>query len=622
MMMEKMFFMDDFLWVTSENLVNLFRKERLKGYGTYAFLVKYLNHQPNKSASIDILSSLSLTLGTKKKYLLHIIKDYHLFNLKNNQFSIRSFADDIYPLNMVSIAGTKLYSAKELLSDPQMPHKDKSHLLDYQQGDPQQESNLKLQHGLKNYDSNKKIQPEVLQVHSQQESKQEHEQPVIEQDLQQVVKLSLQQELKPLLLQQLKPLIHQELQSVMQNLFQIPEQNVMQNDMHNDMQNDIHNVTHNDMQNVAQNVTNNEAPLEGNTDVHVDALLNTECIQTIHKQCLIKGRRQQILQSKLQPEFPPVMENDVQNNVLNGSENVAHNVVQNLLQNDLLKVSISLENKHKFWLNNMLFRNLSRAHVRTRTHSSPPSSSKIKEKNIKKEKQALANENIQPVENLPESLLMVKVLPTEKLSGAKQQLGVQSLNDQSVNHQLVNQSRLKRVVDNEPLCLQSEIQQNDCLDHAVKQNPSSNMNQPIKQVSTSNFDLTIHLEQSSKWHQVTNSQLSSHFNAKDQPVHNQPVIKRSINACAISSLLRWTTSSLLKCAENRKRSSLLSDREYHGMNVHFTQLEQTSILAAEVYKAVRLPCTTEFDPCVLSTFGPYASRFILIATDRTVRYRV
>lgn len=195
-----MFFMNDILWVTTENIVNPFQQEKLKGYGTYAFLVMYLKHQLNKTASIDILPSLSQILGTKKKYLVHIIKDYHLFDLKNDKFTLRSFVDNIYPFNMASIAGNDLLMEKVLISGTQIPIKGGFPLLDPQPADSQQELNLELQQGLKHCDLKYKIQSEGVQPELQQESKQQIKQPIIQQDLQQVFKLLLQQELKPQLL--------------------------------------------------------------------------------------------------------------------------------------------------------------------------------------------------------------------------------------------------------------------------------------------------------------------------------------------------------------------------------------------------------------------------------------
>ena len=92
--------------------------------------------------------------------------------------------------------------------------------------------------------------------------------------------------------------------------------------------------------------------------------MNSECTQKVDKQCCSRSVEQPMMQLKSQSE----------------PQSVIHNVPSKDFSNN----NISLKNNCNSLLNSALCLNSSRAYARVSTHSSPPSSSNIKEKKQKR----------------------------------------------------------------------------------------------------------------------------------------------------------------------------------------------------------------------------------------------
>jgi|GEM_PF-4886571 len=446
--MRKILFMDDSFWVRNENIITLFQQEKLKGYAIYEFLVKYLKHRPTGDASMDALPSLSINLGTKNKYLVHIINDFGLFNIKDGKFSLRSCSDEIYPID------EKLLSQGVLSQEVPL----------------QEVSSQEMFLPINKIPSDNEVSIINIDETLQHKHQLQHQ---LQQECKQDPQQDLQQNKQWVLCDELNPDIHNDIDNDVHN--------VIDNAMHNDIDNDIHNVIDNDIHNDMQ------IELKGPTGA---------CSRTF--------------------------DNDIK----------THS---------------------------------SRAYARTRTHSSSSSSSNIKKKKRKKEKQALANDNILPVENLPESLLVVKSESTKQLSEKQQNVGLDQTNDGG---------------------------------------------------QTNNLARPNDLDQSSKLQQVADSPLSSDLIAKDQPVNIQPEIKQSKKLCAAASSPKSVTGG--------SESLPLSNREDLRVRQHVQLLRQDSTLATDAFQEVHHsrarpessasePSTAEVSASELSTAGP--STHELVATE-------
>ena len=211
---------------------------------------------------------------------------------------------------------------------------------------------------------------------------------------------------------------------------------------------------------------------------------------------------------------------------------------------------------------------------------------KYKRKKSKKEKHVLANGNILPVENLPESLLVMKIPPTVQLSAKQQQVSGQTLNnrilkdrslndesvsclsvdqplnhksvnDQSVNQSLSGQLANYQLENHSLLYLQPEMQQNVSLGQTSKLNRALNLDQPCKLSPSFSLDRINDLDETFRSHQVVEFRLSRDLNAKDQPVNNQSEINQSKKSRA--------PASSLKSVSNGGESLSLSNREDLGV---------------------------------------------------------
>ena len=218
--MRKILFMDDSFWVRNENIITLFQQEKLKGYAIYEFLVKYLKHRPNGNASMDALPSLSINLGIKNKYLVHIINDFGLFNIKDGKFSLRSCSDEIYPIDEKLLSQGVLsqevplqeVSSQEMfLPITKIPSDNEVSIVNIDET---------LQH-------KHQLQYQIQHQHKLQQECQQNPQQDPQQDPLQNMQWVLCDELNP--------------------------------DMHNDIDNDVHNVIHNDIDNDVHNVIDNDA---------------------------------------------------------------------------------------------------------------------------------------------------------------------------------------------------------------------------------------------------------------------------------------------------------------------------------------------------------------------------
>ena len=191
----------------------------------------------------------------------------------------------------------------------------------------------------------------------------------------------------------------------------------------------------------------------------------------------------------------------------------------------------------------------------------------------------MANDNILPVENLPESLLVVKNQSTKQLLEKQQNVGLDQTNDVDQTNDLVRTN--------------DGGQTNDL----ARTNDAD---------QTNDAGQTNDLDQSSKLQQVADSRLSSDLNAKDQPVNNQPEIKQS-------KKLRAAASSP-KCVSGGGESLLLFNREDFRVRQHVQLLRQDFTLATdasqEVHHSRSRPKSSASEP---STAGP--STHELVATE-------
>lgn len=80
------FFKHDASASDDEKIMMLIEKEGMKGYGAYWILMEALRKQENLCSSFAVLHSLAKRAKVRKEYLIHIIKDFGLFVMKEDSF--------------------------------------------------------------------------------------------------------------------------------------------------------------------------------------------------------------------------------------------------------------------------------------------------------------------------------------------------------------------------------------------------------------------------------------------------------------------------------------------------------------------------------------------------------
>lgn len=70
----------------NEKLMVLVDKEGMKGYGAYWILLEALRKQEGFCASFTICRPLALRARVRKEYLIHIVKDFDLFEVEEDRF--------------------------------------------------------------------------------------------------------------------------------------------------------------------------------------------------------------------------------------------------------------------------------------------------------------------------------------------------------------------------------------------------------------------------------------------------------------------------------------------------------------------------------------------------------
>lgn len=98
----------------NEKLMLLVEKEGMKGYGAYWILLEALRKQEVFSASFTICRPLALRARVRKEYLIHIVKDFDLFEVEEDCFYSPIWSFYHYALYM----GKRINQAQESL----IPH--------------------------------------------------------------------------------------------------------------------------------------------------------------------------------------------------------------------------------------------------------------------------------------------------------------------------------------------------------------------------------------------------------------------------------------------------------------------------------------------------------------------